>query len=504
MKASIKIVALSLLLVVGLSPLANAEQTDLAAVGSDKPRNDAYLIKFEESSVSSANSSGFQSSFFFGGTDHPISNRYNAVLPFCGIEHTFGCIDTIEAKNTSESQWEKLTPGEKFWNAPIASFTPNLDGSKTENPWSSWDGDSEIGLPPSEKVQVFNSALHQHGGGNSYVVKSLMSGNDLVKGRFFLNAFSLSIIPVKVLKYDPTVADSREIVRVQNYRFPKNVEFRVTMKLGSLYSQLNGWFFGRVGDAQIELNTKTQNMVIRGVPSITPVQTGYMPYPVPEKFKDVFTTSPEGGNVYLPTYIFPPGSDSVKNWIKYKDYLNSSASYESEVWQINASPKSFGGINNDFYQCSATKTGITGLLTTNATAYENKQPSWDAKEQTLSYQVAGPSLLSSGAKNLGNYLLALRTDVASCLWKSDLKNAKATVEVTNGDGSFGAQLATTTLSQRNGWLYFSASGFHFSAPTIKVKLNPQNILKITCVKGKTKKIVTGTSPKCPSGYKKQS
>jgi hypothetical protein len=66
----------------------------------------------------------------------------------------------------------------------------------------------------------------------------------------------------------------------------------------------------------------------------------------------------------------------------------------------------------------------------------------------------------------------------------------------------GTQIATTTMSQRNGWLYFSASGFHFSAPTIKVKLNSEKILKITCVKGKTKKLVTGTNPKCPSGYKK--
>ena len=121
----------------------------------------------------------------------------------------------------------------------------------------------------------------------------------------------------------------------------------------------------------------------------------------------------------------------------------------------------------------------------------------------MTYQVAGPELLSDGSKNRGNYLLAIRADVASCLWKSDLKNTKATVEVTNGDGTAGAQIATTSLSQKNGWLYFSASGFHFSAPKIKVKLMPTKIVKITCVKGKVIKTVTGNNAKCPSGYQRK-
>jgi len=502
MKTSSRVGVLTLFLVLGLLPSANAEQTDLAAVGSDQPRSDSYLMRFEDGSASLVNSSGYQGSYVFEGRDPVVSKNYSAVLPFCGSVHTFGCIESIEAKITSESQWEKLTPGEKFWNDPIASFTPNTDGSQKVNLWSSWAGDREIGLPPSEKVQVFNSAKHLHGGGNAYVVKSLMSGNEFSKGRFTINSFSLSVIPVKILKYDPTVAGSREIVSVQNFRFPKNVEFKVRVNLGNLYSQLNGWFFGRVNDAQIELNPRNQSVAIQGAPSITPVQTGYMPYPVPEKFKGDFTGLPQGTSGYLPSYLFSPGSDSVKYWTKYRDYLNKSASHESEVWHINASPQTFGGLNSELYQCSATKNGVIGLLTTNATAYENKQPSWDAKEQTLSYQVAGPELLSDGRKNLGNYLLAIRTDVASCLWKSDLKNAKATVEVTNGDGSAGAQLATTTMSQRNGWLYFSATGFHFSAPTIKVKLSSAKNIKITCIKGKTKKTITGTNPKCPSGYKK--
>ena len=504
MKTTFKFIATAIAFAVSFSPIALAEETALAPVGVDKPRNDAYLLKFQDSAVT-ANTSGYQNEASIQNSSRTLSKRYMAVLPNCGIDYTFGCIETIEVKNLSDSQWEMLTPGEKFWNHSIAAFSPKPDGTRDEYQWSTWNGDSKIGLPPSGKVQVFNSIKNAHGGGASYVVKSIISGNDVFEGRFSINQFNLSVIPVKILRYDASVVGSREIFSVENYRFPKNIEFRITIRLGELYSQLNGWFFGRVDNAEINLDSKSQTLIVRGAPSVTPVQTGYMPYPVPERFKDYFLSTPNSFNGNLSSYVFSPTtSDAVNNWLKYREYLNPDASYESEVWQIDAAPKSFSETDRGFEACTFNTPGVTGLLTTNATAYVPKPPTWNAKESSLSYQVAGPELLSDGKKNLGNYLLALRTDVASCLWKSDLKNAKATVEVTNGDGSTGAQLATTTMSQRNGWLYFSASGFHFSAPTIKVKLNPEKIIKITCLKGKTKKIVTGTSPTCPKGFKKKS
>jgi hypothetical protein len=502
MKKLFKFIVITIALAVSFSPIALAEETALAPVGVDKPRNDSYLLKFQDSAVT-ANTSGYQKESPIQNLNRTLSKSYKAVLPNCGINYTFGCIETIEVKNLSDSQWEILTPGEKFWNHPIAATSPQSDGTRDEYQWSTWNGDSKIGLPPSGKVQVFDSIKNTHGGGASYVVKSIITGNDVFEGKFSINQFNLSVIPVKILRYDPSVIASREIFSVENYRFPKNIEFRITIRLGDLYSQLNGWFFGRVDNAEINLNSKSQTLVVRGAPSITPVQTGYMPYPVPERFKGSFLSTPNSFNGNLASYAFSPtSSDAVNNWLKYKEYLNPDASYESEVWQIDAAPKSYFDADQQFEVCAANKVGVTGLLTTNATAYVPKPPTWNAKESSLSYQVAGPGLLSDGKKNLGKYLLALRSDVASCLWRSDLKNAKATVEVTNGDGSSGAQLATTTMSQKNGWLYFSASGFHFSAPTIKVKLNPEKIMKITCLKGKTKKSISGTNPKCPSGYKK--
>ncbi len=73
----------------------------------------------------------------------------------------------------------------------------------------------------------------------------------------------------------------------------------------------------------------------------------------------------------------------------------------------------------------------------------------------------------------------------------------------------------------------SAKGFHYSSPTLQVKLSQERPAKaedaaktsdnkavakpatasakksITCVKGKTTKKVVAVNPKCPAGYKKK-
>jgi hypothetical protein len=110
---------------------------------------------------------------------------------------------------------------------------------------------------------------------------------------------------------------------------------------------------------------------------------------------------------------------------------------------------------------------------------------------------------------------------------------KASVEIVSNDGN--AQIASTVLSEANGWLKMSAKGFSYSNPTIKVKLTqdapapvaspspsaspsatpvaqassapvapkvPSKTM-ITCIKGKATKTVTGVKPVCPTGYKKK-
>jgi hypothetical protein len=127
--------------------------------------------------------------------------------------------------------------------------------------------------------------------------------------------------------------------------------------------------------------------------------------------------------------------------------------------------------------------------------------------------------LPDGSVFKGNYNLVINSDFARCIYGFTQAPISATVAVLSADGS--SQVATTVLNEKNGWLRLSASNFTFSAPTIRVLLTqeakptpepemntqaapkaPVKKVTTTCAKGKLKKKLTASNPKCPAGYKK--
>ena len=105
--------------------------------------------------------------------------------------------------------------------------------------------------------------------------------------------------------------------------------------------------------------------------------------------------------------------------------------------------------------------------------------------------------------------------------------SSASISITSTDGK--ESVSTVELKNAGDWVYLEAKNFTFSAPTLKIKLNqsanpggsssaatPEKSanaaapakaatprLSITCVKGKITKKVTGSAPKCPTGFKKR-
>ena len=117
-------------------------------------------------------------------------------------------------------------------------------------------------------------------------------------------------------------------------------------------------------------------------------------------------------------------------------------------------------------------------------------------------------------------------DLAKCLWGVDLSRA-ATASISASYPESGISEIVTTSAKVVGKTYeVSASGFHFSAPVIKMKVTQDASTPspaaspvssapakeqaaagkkstITCTKGKVSKKFTATKPKCPTGYKKK-
>jgi hypothetical protein len=336
------------------------------------------------------------------------------------------------------------------------------------------------------------------------------------------NVFTPQSLAVTVLPIKGQVSKSSGLLSSTSYQFPDSLEARVEIYLGDFYKSLSGWFFGRTTNTVINMNPNEKTLTISASPAKVPVHSGFIPFPPPGDVQTLFsTTFIESFKESQPNMRYLVAQrNTMDNWKQLEKYLSTSSDYERTVWNINSTTNIVNSSATDSYRkCISVGSGFAGLMSSNASVFSQAAPTWDAKESTLSYQVASPSLDSKGAKNMGNYQIALREDVAKCLWGVDLGNAKIEISVI-GDNSGEKQIAVTNFKTFGGWIYFSASGFHYSAPTIKVSLKPQeSIVKdqvvaqtktspsnkstITCIKGKTSKKITGVNPKCPAGYKKK-
>jgi hypothetical protein len=253
---------------------------------------------------------------------------------------------------------------------------------------------------------------------------------------------------------------------------------------------------------------------------------------IPQKIRDLvfvdeyFGTNGDGINAtkISENVSGPKSLDLVAGFApSYKDKATTTASY----WSFKTLNY---GKDESTRKCSDNSGNLAGLVTTNALAYAAGPPVFDKDTSSLSYKVSSPHFEASGIEASGSYDLSLRSDVARCIYGFSKAPIKAEISITSSDGE--KKVATTTVNEKDGWLYLSAKGFTFSTPLINVKLSQDVVvvekpapapevsapaksveapakavtkksISITCVKGKTGKKVTGANPKCPTGYKKK-
>jgi hypothetical protein len=138
--------------------------------------------------------------------------------------------------------------------------------------------------------------------------------------------------------------------------------------------------------------------------------------------------------------------------------------------------------------------------------FEGRSPAFS--NGYLNYKVTGLHFMPDGVTPVqGTYDLLMRSDAARCLYGFTNAPISATVSVTGGDTS---SVATTVVSEKNGWLKMAAYGFTFSQKTLTVRMTqakaPAAKTTITCVSTKNNKLtkkITAVGPKCPAGYKKK-
>jgi len=299
------------------------------------------------------------------------------------------------------------------------------------------------------------------------------------------------------------------------YDFHTDTSLQITVHMSK---EPNGWFKARMKDIDVQilpLNSKNNRMIVKGsavsTPNFAVVRRADNLSPVEEKLAADFGYS-KG------TVMADPAQPEIFDYVNYwRLYLKDIASQSTTSWGIESTTWSSDN------SCLRDKTRVLGIVATNAMGYDGSVPKFE--DGSLNYRVTGLHYGTDGKTlNLGTYDLLLRSDAARCLYGFSNAPVSASVSITSGDGS--QNVATTVVTEKDGWLKLQAAGFTFSEKTIRLKLNQEAAAPaptptaeptptasaapvvakkttIQCVKAKVVKKVTAVKPKCPAGYKKK-
>ena len=325
------------------------------------------------------------------------------------------------------------------------------------------------------------------------------------------------------------------------HSFPPKTKYRITVNFKSTKSVLNGqdWYIGRLFNAQVRETSNSDDSVSLAIEG-SPTMVGGAETEFPKNqtnfqmFKGIYDSyyellmgkKPFGFENFEAFNRFDgfgfstldPGAASA--WNILEDSFDFKYFSEQETWQVSTSQLALA--DRELTKNCASNDVLPGIISTNAIVANPSPPKWSAETSELVYSIASPHLKKDGSLNSGVYELTIDKKLAECLWGLDPLKYRATISVTAKDGT--QKLSTTVFASTDKHLTFRAAGFSFSTSLIKVKLSnekgstavktalPDIFLKtsakrttvaITCVKGKIIKKVSGTSPKCPAGYKKK-
>lgn len=248
--------------------------------------------------------------------------------------------------------------------------------------------------------------------------------------------------------------------------FPADVRVRVGVRLAD---EVGGWFFGRMKDPLITAAAFSQTnnrVVVEAEPVAVPrlnVKVAQSALTLEDRKAMGNSGSTGELGVSDKVYIGTAASDeTVFRLIEYfRPWVNDTAAGTTSLWSFKTISNGPGN------QCLADKTQVLGIVTTNAMGYNGNSPAY--VDGFLNYRVAGLHYAPGGKElNLGTYDLVMRSETARCLYGFSRAPVSATVSVI-GDGGE-ENVATTVVSEKDGWLKLAAYGFTFSEKQIKVRV----------------------------------
>ena len=452
--------------------------------------------------------------------------RYYALLPKCISDTDVDCIENLYA----------ILPGtEERIDGVFQKSLPAV----TANPFKA---DPKNGLPQGATSTVWKIPNVTHKGGTEdyVVIVSRVGSVRKVKNGFesFSDGawpggdFRAAIYPVTEVmdpEYKENVAILRKFpggrasVGVQHpsskdfsvcavvsdgecalrQGFPEQIQFGLTIRFSK---KLNGWMHGRIDNPQIDykLTNYGTRIEMQGLPTKVPTVAGWV--------KPANLTAAQKNTLGEVVLNFgntsTPGSEgigAINTLSVWSKILKDKAQAMPSQWIFyNLGQQQMSGAN----KCILDSKTLAGFVTTNSTTYSAGPPIFNKATGTLDYKVASLHLKPDGKVFKGSYDLYIDKNVARCIYNFSSAPISASISIINENGE--TVVPSTSLTEVKNWIHLSAKDFTFSSPTLRVKLKQAKssgaksaVKTISCIKGALSKKVTGTAPKCPTGYKKK-
>lgn len=431
----------------------------------------------------------------------PTQLEANLTFPKCDDSQSTWCIGSVfiyeKDSQPVEAEFVKYIDGNKF--APDKAY--DLPLGSTISLWKIKGSDSTdqvlFAVDVNQKIRWTPTPYYHQLTGGIYPV-TIKTGNEYFPEIYSKNDKSTTGSSYQISpKCEKAIFTSKGECGSKSL-FPKNYRFGLSIVVPQ---NVNGFISGRLEEAKFSTNSSQSSSTNKTI------TIDAKPMRIPRL--GVALTKEQA------LQMIPGLGDAGMNWFaqdnrqsedmfKRIDFLREivgdKASGFSTVWNFtNLST------NNVMSACSISNNTFPGLISTNSMIMSPNPPVF--KDSEFSYQVAGMHFEPDGRTLIvGNYTMIISKDLVSCLYGSSQIPITASVSIVNSETG-DKKVSVSTLKNDGKFYALNISGFNFSNPEIRVKLQfpevKMEIIKksIICVKGKIKKKISGTNPKCPTGYR---
>ena len=430
------------------------------------------------------------------------------------------CITSFAGK-TSEGSWISAQLEET-----TSSTFGNIGTEFIKRYFTPFTGNQSRGIPNSGAISIWKiPGLTHAGGGDEYLLIPKLNGDHLDPQGKTASHLDVGVFPItKIPSAGKSSSDCFMLTKdycLIRWAHPLDSGFKLSLKTST---KIVGWFHGRIYEPSVsseKLSDGQTLITVEGTSMKVPVlgvwgKNTELPPALDAMIEQEFIDRGRqfaGSAIYLgdpkdrstqavidernPSY----DENSFTRYLLWVGVAKDKAYSNPSAWSF----RTMDGYSQ--YEKCIGNSGVAGMVTTNSNAYLAGPPIF--KDGVLSYKVSSPHFNSKNEVQVGTYDLAIRSDVARCIYGFTSAPIQASVSIVYDDGQ--SKSATTVVSEKNNWLRLSAKGFTYSSPTLKVTLSQEvpapapsasNKSTISCTKGKATKKVTAVNPKCPAGYKK--